>query len=781
MGRRSVHQTSFNTGVISRRALGRTDTKQYANGAEVLDNCMLHPQGGVYERSGIEWLTRLPRKLDTVALGTVTAPGGGTAANATDGDRTTLVTTGAVGTTNPFVILHCDLGALDDIEFIDVTDLKTSGSIDSDDEVKVQWSTDNAVWNDYDDVFPIVSTTARTKRLTETVNARYLRLVRVGATDLGSQTFSISGFAAWEEGSTISKPYTKEFDFNGEQQYTVVLTEGQATVYKDGVELVRCPIPHTEAQLAETTVLQSADTFLIFHDSIQTHKIVRETSESDWYQGLVVYTVPKFAFNVSIVNPAATLTPSAISGNINLTASAGVFLASDVGGYVTGNGGEARITAYTSATVVVAKVLVNFVNTTAIGSGSWELERGYEDAWSNTRGWPQCGTFHQNRLCVGGSASIPNGVWGSRGNDYFNFDFGSGFDDDAWESPLGTNQVNEVRHLVSTDRLEVFCNDSEHYIPGQPITPENALGSRQDTRGTNFVQPIFVDGATMFVQVNTNIVREFVWNELEAKYNARNLMVVSNDVVNSPQGLAWKRPYGDVDADMVFVANSDGTFAILNTMRQQEIVGWTTGTAAIGEVVDVSYSTPYLYAAVKATIDGQEDYHLCRFNEDFRLDMALSITKGGASTAWTGLEHLEGETVRVIVDGLIDPGEYVVTGGEITSQISGTVGQIGLFWTPRVKILPPNSETQDGPNRFKKRRIFRAHLQLEESMGVLVNGRPLPFLNFGDANIFDGPTPLFSGTKEIGLRGWSRDPYLEITQDDPHPFHLLSIMLGIKD
>ena len=40
-------------------------------------------------------------------------------------------------------------------------------------------------------------------------------------------------------------------------------------------------------------------------------------------------------------------------------------------------------------------------------NGDWELEEGYEDAFSSTKGYPRTCTFHEGRLFFGGSASEP--------------------------------------------------------------------------------------------------------------------------------------------------------------------------------------------------------------------------------------------------------------------------------------------------------------------------------------------------------------------------------------
>lgn len=78
---------------------------------------------------------------------------------------------------------------------------------------------------------------------------------------------------------------------------------------------------------------------------------------------------------------AITITPAATTGSgINFTASSGVFDATDVGKYIELVGaagsvryGRAKITGYTSDTVVVCTILTDFNSTVAIPAGSWRI------------------------------------------------------------------------------------------------------------------------------------------------------------------------------------------------------------------------------------------------------------------------------------------------------------------------------------------------------------------------------------------------------------------------
>ena len=142
-----VINTNFSSGVLSPRMKNRVDIKQYYQSGEELDNVLLFPQGGCYVRPGLGYSSELANSVTQVDLTaggiTVTAPGGGTAANVIDNDRTTFVVSGAIGTTDPFVLIHIDLISAKDILFADVYDFNLSGL--SSDEFIWQYSNKSAV------------------------------------------------------------------------------------------------------------------------------------------------------------------------------------------------------------------------------------------------------------------------------------------------------------------------------------------------------------------------------------------------------------------------------------------------------------------------------------------------------------------------------------------------------------------------------------------------------------------------------------------------------------
>ena len=146
---------------------------------------------------------------------------------------------------------------------------------------------------------------------------------------------------------------------------------------------------------------QNADTLILVHEDMSPKSIVRGNNNTTWTFSTLSLTSPKVAFTLATSNPSGTITPDAIDGTVTVTASASVFTTNHVDQYINvlSGFGRARIIERESATVVkVITELPFFKKDQAIANGAWELETGYEDAWSSSRSYPRTCTFHEGRL-----------------------------------------------------------------------------------------------------------------------------------------------------------------------------------------------------------------------------------------------------------------------------------------------------------------------------------------------------------------------------------------------
>ena len=198
-------------------------------------------------------------------------------------------------------------------------------------------------------------------------------------------------------------------------------------------------------ELKKLYFTQNTDTLICVHENMQPFSIVRGTANNLWTISALTLVKPKAQFTKATTNPSATITPDETDGTVNITASSGVFASSNVDQYINVlNGfGRARIIEFTSSTVVKAVTETPFFEKdVAIASGAWELETGYEDAWSGTRGYPRTCTFHEGRLYFGGSATLPSTLFASKVGQFFDFKQDEGLDDDALQVTLTTDNVN---------------------------------------------------------------------------------------------------------------------------------------------------------------------------------------------------------------------------------------------------------------------------------------------------------------------------------------------------
>jgi len=152
------------------------------------------------------------------------------------------------------------------------------------------------------------------------------------------------------------------FEFNVEQAYILEFGNLYFRIYKDGGQVVDgsdVPIevatPYATADLSGLKFAQSADVMYIVHPDYPPRQITR-TGHDAW-------TITEVAFRRGpMLDPlfdGTTLTASARTGSVTITASADTFVSTDVGRLVKLHDGFAEITAYSSATSVTATVKEN--------------------------------------------------------------------------------------------------------------------------------------------------------------------------------------------------------------------------------------------------------------------------------------------------------------------------------------------------------------------------------------------------------------------------------------
>jgi len=580
---------------------------------------------------------------------------------------------------------------------------------------------------------------------------------------------------------------TVHFEFSVDDSYMLIFVDQRMYVFKDGVQITNIngsgndylAVPKITSAIIPTMCwAQSADTLIIVQENLVPQRILRGANDSSWtISDLSFSFIPKFAFTVSTTSPSADLTPDQPDGNVTLTASSGIFVSGDLDQYINVfPQGRLRIIDVISSTEVKAYAEVPLFDDSVINNGDWDLESGYEDTWSNSRGWPRSAVFYEGRLYFGGSASRPSTLWGSRVANFFNFDPGESLDDAAVEATLDTGRFNAIIDLYAGRSLQIFTTGAEFFIPqtlGDPITPSNLAVQEQTSNGARpGIRVVNVDGATIFVQRQGKAIADFIFSDTVNGYTSTKLSLLSSHLLKSPQDIAVRNATATDEGNRLLIVNGDdGTIACYTLLRSQELVAateWITD----GEFVAVGVDIEDTYVVVKRNIDGSDRYYVELFEEGLTLDCATSGTTG---TTITGLSFLEGETVKIIRDGIVEA-DKTVTSGEITFDREATESyQIGINYTPLVETLPVEPRLASGPIRAFKKRILEVNSEHFESFAVTINGEQVAFRQFGNDNL-DIPIQPFTGVKRSGpLLGFVNEGKIVITQSVPLPMNVLAL------
>jgi hypothetical protein len=199
-----------------------------------------------------------------------------------------------------------------------------------------------------------------------------------------------------------------------------------------------------------------------------------------------------------------------------------------------------------------------------------------------------------------------------------------------------------------------------------------------------------------------------------------------------------------------------------------------------------------LYLIVKRTIDGTTRRYvefLQNFDygtdqaDGFYVDSGLTYS-GSSTTAITGLEHLEGESVTILADGSSHPVKSIssgaiMTGGSLTLDRSATKAQIGLPYDSVLQTMRIESQSEEGTSQSRTKRINEVTIRLHETVGVevgpsLSDMERIPFRS--SAASMDTAVPLFTGDKQVEFRDdFNTDGYIYVRQTQPLPLTILSI------
>lgn len=396
---------AFNRGRISKKALARTDIERVALSAEDQINWMPDLLGSMSLRPGLGYISGTYNNLKAVYLNFIYALSDQAEIELTN--NAMRIRINDVIITRPSVTTAIANSGFD-TTVTSWTDADEAGATS-------QWVTGGYLG--------LTGTTTnaaiRTQQVTVSganINVEHGVRIKVQRGVVQFKIGSTSGGDEYVPEATLREgEFSFAFTPSGDFHVTVsATTEYQSLVNSIAVESAGAAVivtPWAESNLPYIRYDQSGDILYVACDGVKQYKIERRATRS-W--GIAEYLCEDGPFRATNITPT-TITPSALSGDITLTASKNIFNSSSVGGIY-------RLTASgqtVTASIAAQNTFTDSVRVTGVGSsrtftvnisGTWVATVSLQRSIGNEDNWEDTGTTYTANTVVTFSDGLDNQI-----------------------------------------------------------------------------------------------------------------------------------------------------------------------------------------------------------------------------------------------------------------------------------------------------------------------------------------------------------------------------------
>jgi hypothetical protein len=363
-------------------------------------------------------------------------------------------------------------------------------------------------------------------------------------------------------------------------------------------------------------------------------------------------------------------------------------------------------------------------------------------------------------------------------------------DSDAITYKISSNQVNTVKHMMELVYLLIFTSGGIYMVQGggasgnAAITPSTTTLVFQGANAIGDVPPIRIHNYALFIQEKGTQVRTLGYSFADNAFVGQDVTTMSNHLFQFSPLTDWC--YQEIPYSCVWAIRQDGALLGLTFNPEQQITGWHRhDTQGYFESICciTENNQDVVYLVVRRIINGQNVRFIERLavrqfqavNQAYFVDCGLSYS-GVPATTFSGLDHLDGQMVSILADGIVYP-QQVVAAGSVTISEPAQVVHVGLPYISDFETLDLASQRADV--RDKKKAINAVSLIVDQSSGFMVgpdvdNLQPVTQRqneNYGAA------TDLITGLIDESIAcGWDKKGRIFVRQSNPLPLSILAVI-----
>ena len=402
--------------------------------------------------------------------------------------------------------------------------------------------------------------------------------------------------------------------------------------------------------------------------------------------------------------------------------------------------------------------------------------------------YPSVVNYYQQRKIYANTKLNPQTIYTSQTGTSDNFNVSKPLvASDAITMTLAEKEVNEIRHIIGMNDLVVLTSSAEWKINGSDGTFSASplpIAKPQSYYGCSNVIPVVSGRMILFVQASGSVLRNLGYEYVSDSYDGTELTLLANHLFKGRQiiDMAYaKEPYR-----IVWCVMSDGELTGLTYNPKQDIYGWTRhetkgefeAIASIREGFEDA-----VYFIVKRTINGQTKRYVERMatrlvnqsTDSTFLDSSLKY-EGEPVDELSGLDHLEGEIVKVNADGGVQ--EHQVINGKIKLFAPASIVSVGLPYEFEFRSL-----NIEGENTFGiKKTVNRLFLSIENSREdfQVVGNANLGYVVPRSIDSINDSKELFTKIVHSNVFSYSaEETTFGLKQDNPLPLTILSVTADV--
>ena len=414
---------------------------------------------------------------------------------------------------------------------------------------------------------------------------------------------------------------------------------------------------------------------------------------------------------------------------------------------------------------------------------------------------PKFIALFEQRAYYAGTPNQPQQIWASRTGLYENFTMFDGdasnktiLDDHAFSYTIFSNDTNGIEWLLAMGALIIGTAGAEFKMGStsalDPVTPKNVRISVQTHYGSASVRPLRIGSSIVFVQRSKNRLRTFEYSFSEDQYTAQDLTIFASHVLS---GCAKEMQVQSAPDSYIWIVTEAGELVGCTYEKNQKVLAWHKHITD-GQIASIcilpAQGNDRLYMAVRRNINGTtrtfievliDSWEPAENVEDaFYVDSGLTYS-GTPVTSLVGLQHLEGRTVSILVDGWVHPDQVVKNGG-ISLQYPGSKVHVGLKFTSYFLSLIPQSQQHNSVGMT--RRISNANIAVEESVDFFYKASSeerAEIAYSGPTRVMNKAVPLSSRHQMVNVSSKSeKTSQLELWQNRPLPLIIRGIVYYIN-